>query len=347
MKTSVSREDYMQLTLATFNALGQVTDLDQHPLKRLVEKYFEHFVSDGTSTLRCKSGDFKELLLFLGKGDINRPTLADFTKRNVENFREYRIEQGEAFSTVNRRLATFKHFSRVLQERVHTYHDDIKHVGIFELPAPVSKALTDEEKARIRALPTMGSTEFASYRNRAIIELLLATGLRAEELLSINIGHMDGRWLRQLKTKGRQIRNVYMVTAIDSIIASYLNLRTEELNRRCPGHMYLTESEKNRFPLWVTFYGANINDPASFRMSYETLRTTIYRIGEAAGVENLHAHRFRHDMLTELRRAGNDLATMQRAAGHKDIRQTQRYYVATDEEVVAAQEGRFAGRFKG
>lgn len=302
--TPEQRKERMEVKALKFSELGFFKRINSIPLKLLCEKYLEAFEQDGSSTRRAKSYDFKEFLLYVGHGDVDRPTLSDFTKSKVDAFRDYRADQGEAHSTVNRRLATLKHFSRVLADRIEHFHNDIQYVDNFHLANLVSKVLTDDEREALILHANHGQNIFLRTRNLALVHTLAATGLRADEILSICMRHFDngGRWLMQLKTKGRKLRNVYLSTSTDEVLADYHLERTIEMNRRCPGHMYLSPKEKGAYPLFVSFHGARIDEPESFKLSYESLRELVYRIGERANVEGVHPHRFRHDLATRLRR---------------------------------------------
>jgi site-specific recombinase XerD len=325
------RRIVLDVRKASFSELHLVPNIELCPLKYLFEKYLENFEAVDGSTRKAKSYDFKELLLFIGRGDDNRPTLREFTKGRVDAFRDHRADMGESFSTINRRIATFKHFSRVLAERLPNFYNDIQYVKKFDLPETESKVLADDERERILAHAGIGQSEFSRTRNRALIYILNATGLRAEEFLLINLGHIDGRWLKQIKTKGHKVRNQYLAKSVDEALADYLIERSKELNRRCPGHLYLSDLEKSKFPLFVTFHLANINDPNSFRMSYESLRDLVYRVGDAANVKGLHPHRFRHDVVTRLRR--KDPFGAAGAAG-LTVQMVNRYGKASSDEIA-------------
>lgn len=321
----------MEIKALKFSELGFVQNLNSIPLRLLCEKYLEAFEAESGKTRSAKSYDFKEFLLFAGRGDVDRPTLADFTKAKVDGFRDCRADQCEAFSTVNRRLATLKHFARVLSDRIHHFHNDIQYVQNFKLEWNEAKVLSDDERAALLEFAHSNRSPFLRSRNRTLIHLLSATGLRAEEILSIRMRHFDGRWLMQLKTKGRRLRNVYLSTSTDEVLADYLLERSIELNRRAPGHLYLNENERGRFPLFISFYMARIENPDSFAVSYETLRELVYRVGEESGVKDVHPHRFRHDIATRLRRETLDPSAGADALGIT-LQMFQRYARTTPEE---------------
>lgn len=321
----------MEVKALTFNELGFVKNLSAIPLRLLCEKYLDAFEADNTRTRSAKSYDFKEFLLYVGRGDPDRPILADFTKAKVDGFRDYRADQCEAFSTINRRLATLKHFARVLADRIQLFQNDIQYVQNFKIEWSDAKVLTDDERAALLEFAHQNQSAFLRSRNRTLIHFLAATGLRADEILSIRMRHFNGRWLMQLKTKGRRLRNVYLSTSTDDVLADYLLERSTELNRRCPGHLYLSEKEQSRFPLFISFYMARIENPDSFALSYESLRELVYRVGEESGVKDVHPHRFRHDIATRLRRETLDPSASADALGIT-LQMFQRYSRTTPEE---------------
>lgn len=330
----------MQLQSSSFNEIGSVRSVHGIPLIAFFEKYLDHFERPGSNTHKAKSIDFGHLLLFLGEGDIDQPRLSDFTKGNVEAFLACHESDGYAYATLNRRLSTFKHFSRVLSERLEAFHDDVQFTRYFDLPRHVSKALKPEEVERIRDIARIGMTEIQCVRNKLVIELLHGTGIRTDELCSLNLRHLQGRYLKGFKAKGRKVRDAYVPISLDPLIAEYLNHREQTLLERVDGYAGLPAAEKERLPLFITFYRADINEPDSLRMSTETLRNIHEMIGKAAGVQDLHPHRWKHTLITDLDKQGVRTPVIMRIAGHSHASTTDRYRAAAEDEIIDTIEGR-------
>lgn len=142
-----------------------------------------------------------------------------------------------------------------------------------------------------------------SERNRAIILLLLDTGLRASELCSLTIADVDLQQRRiTMMGKGRKIRTVKFSPRTGETLWKYLTTRP---NARA-GDALIT-----------TLRGS----PLDNGQLYQILR----RIGKRAGVGDTHPHRFRHTFATEFLRNGGDPYTLQDLLGHSSMEMVRRY----------------------
>lgn len=152
------------------------------------------------------------------------------------------------------------------------------------------------KRASAHTLPT-------SERNRAIILLLLDTGLRASELCSLTISDVDMQQRRiTLLSKGSKTRTVKFSPRTGEILWKYLATRP---NARA-GNALVT-----------TLQGAPLDNGQLYQI--------LHRIGKRAGVSNTHPHRFRHTFATEFLRNGGDPYTLQEILGHTSMEMVRRY----------------------
>lgn len=140
-------------------------------------------------------------------------------------------------------------------------------------------------------------------RNRAIILILLDTGLRASELCAATIADLDIQQQRLTITgKGNKTRQVKFSPRTGEAVWKYLATRP---NARA-GDALIT-----------TLRGS----PLDNNQLYQILR----RIGQRAQVDNVHPHRFRHTFATEFLRNGGDPYTLQDLLGHTTMDMVRRY----------------------
>lgn len=149
-----------------------------------------------------------------------------------------------------------------------------------------------------------------SKKERAIIEVLLSTGLRVSELVSLDIGDID---LERLSChvrhgKGDKERKTYMTTVAAKHLRSYLSERKE-----IHPAVFL-----NRF---------------GDRIAVDGIQHILRTIGQRASVRDVHPHRFRRTFATGLAKRGMDVQEIQRLLGHTNINTTM-IYVTTDESSV-------------
>jgi site-specific recombinase XerD len=146
-----------------------------------------------------------------------------------------------------------------------------------------------------------------TWRDRAMAGLMLFCGLRAGEVLMLDVGDVDigGRWLR-VTGKGAKERRVPLDVDVAGVIQTYLLAeRPDTASRR----------------LFVVAKGPNRGQP----LTPAGLRTIFRYHRSVAGVPGGHPHALRHTFGTALAEAGVDLAVMQALLGHAHIDTTARY----------------------
>jgi integrase len=164
--------------------------------------------------------------------------------------------------------------------------------------------------------------------------LLLDTGLRADEVRTLKRSQLDDKleWIREVKTKGRRFRDVYISSGMREQLREYLTTRTEQLKRVFPTLTPVTDA---KLPVFVSLHGAKPNDPNSFHMGPKS----VWRAIRSYSVETkLHPHLLRHTFAVDLLDNSKDIRLVAQALGHSDVRITMRYTERGKEEVAEALE---------
>ena len=151
--------------------------------------------------------------------------------------------------------------------------------------------------------------QFHRLRNRAMITVLLNSGMRASELLGMKVRDVQLEGLVKVTGKGSKDRVVALGKSGLDAISSYLAVRDSDSKA-----LWLTES---RTPL-----------------TYHGLKSIMERLEKADPVfsDGVYAHRFRHTAITRLLRGRVPLRSVQRYAGHSNPQTTLRYAQALDAE---------------
>jgi integrase/recombinase XerD len=172
------------------------------------------------------------------------------------------------------------------------------------IPARLPKFLTKEEASRLLAAPN--GTDYEDVRDRAMLELLYAAGLRVTELVSVKtegINLQDG-WIRVLG-KGNKERMVPVHPRALAAVRGYIAER-ERRFKTPPAELFLGRTGKklSRIQFW----------------------RRLQELGKRAGIkQNLHPHLLRHTFATHLLQGGADLRSVQEMLGHADLATTQIY----------------------
>lgn len=311
------------------------------PLLRVIESYIDYYAAGSSHTARAKRLDLGRFLTFLsslrGYAKSEKLKVKDWDYSSTQRFIEDSLLKGEAPSTVARRLATIKHMGRTLSEKVAGFINPAKEVKAPKITPPKPKALSDREVKQIRkkAVERLDQRDtFIRRRNRTILNLLLDTGLRADEVRLLKFSQLDPKleWIKNVRTKGRRYRNVYITSAMRRDLEDYIEERAKELKRFFPK---LTKPQNDAIPLFISTYGASATKPESFLMGAKTLWRAIHELSRDT---DLHPHLLRHSFAIDLLEDSNDVRLVAQALGHSDVRVTMRYTERKDEEVARALE---------
>lgn len=324
--------------------------IEGESLKRMIENYLLYYASGHGHTARAKRYDLVHFLQFVAGSSslIDSTPVSAWTMQITQDFVDHRLSLGESPATVARRLATIKHLGRTLAERVHGYINPAREVKGPTLAITRPKGLSAEEISLLRSAAVPLKEDYAALRNQFLLELLLATGLRADEVRTLVIGQVsdDREWLKNVKTKGRKYRSVYLDSTIRSMLNRYLSAREEELIRRFPGWAAIPPTDRTMFPVLNGFYRIDLGRPSTLGLSSKSIWRIIADLGKRAQflsqtlhpgpVPNLHPHKLRHTFAHGLLDTSKDVRLVAQALGHSDVRTTMRYTERTEDEIKLA-----------
>ncbi len=328
--------------------------LQLESLKSVIENYLGYYALGKSHTARAKRYDLQHFLKFLAGpgGNPDNVLVSSWTLQATKDFVDHRLTMGEAPSTVSRRLATVKHFGRTLAERIHDFVNPAREAKGPTIQPSRPHGLERKEVELLRqavAAETTGSeVSYNNARNAFLLELLMATGLRADEVRLLVMGQISDNleWLKNVKTKGKKFRNVYLDSEIRVRLKFYLDFRAVEIKEKAPALNALAKNEQDRLPVLLSFYGAGVADPSSYGLSPKTIWRIIASFGKKAQtlsseeISNLHPHKLRHTFAHGLLESSKDVRLVAQALGHSDVRTTMRYTERGDEEIAKAIEGK-------
>lgn len=309
------------------------------PLVNVTEYYQRYYAAGSGHTARAKRLDLAKYLQFLQLSTgrtVNNLTVADWSHSTVQRFVDDALGR-ESPATVARRLATLKHMGRALSERIPGFVNPARDVRTPRLQLGRPKSLTAVElqnvrkRAHDRAAP---GGSFIRARNAFLLDFLLDTGLRLDEVRLLRISQLDERleWLRNVRTKGKRYRNVYITSAIRESLKHYLKLRADALARR---FTVIPARVNRKLPIFISLYRSDAANPDSFLMGSKTLWRAINELSVRL---KLHPHLLRHTYATELLDETKDIRLVAQALGHSDVRTTMRYTERSAAEVASALE---------
>jgi len=230
----------------------------------------------------------------------------DATTRVLRRYAAVLSQRAHAPTTVGRKLAALRAFFRCMREHGRIEQNPADLVAAPKRPQHLPRVLRSDELASL--LDRIPATTPLELRDRALFELAYASGLRAEELVHLDVGSVvfDAEEVR-VEGKGRKTRLVPVGESALRALARYLER----------GRPVLTERAHER-ALFLSKSGRRLSTSDVRRR----LRTWARRAGVQGGV---HPHALRHSFATHLLDGGADLRSIQELLGHATISTTQIY----------------------
>ena len=318
--------------------------VEDFPLEAVRDWYFDHHVKKGSNTERAKNHDFASLFEFFFIEMQKAPyvlTVGDLSPEALNAWVDWIVEQEKAPSTVNRRMATIRHFCRQIKARVPYWVDPTE--GFRDFPIErIFKGIEPEIQTQLaEAAYKVGTSHFMRMRTGVMVELKLGLGIRADELISLCVGQIspDGKWFRKVLCKGRKTRNVYIHDELRGKLGVWLQVRERTLTETFAGYEHLSDSQKAAFPLLPVLSRSSLKNPDAFFMDYKTLWRGFAETAKKADCEHVSPHRFRHAFAHNLLDATEDIRLVAQALGHSDVKTTMIYTERSEEKLAKALEG--------
>lgn len=269
-----------------------------------LEDFLSYLASEkglASNTLKAYRSDLSFFLEYLE--EVGIVELFKVHKQVLIAFLEKRQKEGMASSSLARILVAIKMFFRFLKRErmiVENTAEWLESPKVWQL---IPEVLTMQEVQLLLQMPDPSS--FIGSRDRAILEVLYASGLRVSEVCSLNIYDVGEDSIR-VKGKGEKERIVpiacFSLQVVDSYLASFRS----------------TLLQKEETALFVTTKGHRINR--------QEVWSLVKRYSKQMGLSReISPHTLRHSFATHLLENGADLRVIQEMLGHSHIATTDRY----------------------
>jgi len=245
-------------------------------------------------------GFFQYLLMkkITALGDVNKQTLRDYMA--------WLMQIGVAKTSIANKISAIRSFYRFLQREEIIHENPLERVSSPKLARRLPKFLTTEEITRLLNAPN--ATKPVGKRDRALIELLYASGLRVSEITGLNLTgvDIDNREIRVIG-KGQKERIVLMGQPAADALQDYLD----------NGRPQLTGSKKTG-AVFITSQGQRIID--------RRVQKILNHYAKSVGIgKRVYPHILRHTFATHMLDGGADLRVVQELLGHASLETTQIY----------------------
>lgn len=225
---------------------------------------------------------------------------------HIGEFLGWRKRGGAAAATIKLHAVALRIFFRHLLQRRQLAKDPTEFLGVPRIERYLPETLSAPEVERLLAAAAGQSP--LELRDRAVVELLYASGLRVSELCGARLEnlYLDKGFIR-VTGKGNKQRLVPVGTQARDAVDRYLRMsRPELVSKRTGGEIFL--SIRGR------------------KLTNQRIWQLLTALGKRAGLDKaVHPHMLRHSFATHLLEGGADLRVIQEMLGHADISTTQIY----------------------
>ena len=271
-------------------------------------------------TVRAYDSDLSQYLVFLASHLDRRVSdlgPADLDHLNARAFLGDRHKRGNSKSSAARKLSAIRAFGRYLRREGLIEGDPAALVGTPKREQRIPSHLAVDEMSKL--LDTPDTTDPLGRRDKAILELFYASGLRLSELVGLDLDdvNLSGRVVRVLG-KGRKERIVPFNRSAADALRAWLGDRAAIAPSALRRGKDVRPRGRPRDPLFLNYQGARLSTRSEDKLVRRYVAACSTRYG-------ISPHALRHSFATHLLEAGADLRAIQELLGHARLSTTQRY----------------------
>lgn len=254
--------------------------------------------------LFCKTLGFK-----------NSDALVNVSREQITGYMTQLKEKGLAAATIARKLAAIKAFYRFMTAEGYMDANPAEVVEAGTKGIKLPRVLSEDEVVRLLNQPDITTAE--GFRDRTMLEVLYATGMRVSELISLTLERVDLN-MKYIIAFGKGSKE--RIVPLGSVASEFLQQYLEKVRPK------LTHAGRNTNIVFLAFGGHELTRQRFWQI--------IRAYGRKANINKaLTPHILRHSFATHLLDNGADLRSVQELLGHSDISTTQIYTHLTNKRL--------------
>lgn len=271
-------------------------------------------------TVRAYQSDVEQYLAWIASETgrkMSELTPADLDMQSVRGHVADLNRAGKARSSVARKLSALRTFVKYLRREEIIDHDPAAMAVAPKRDQTIPSHLSEPEIERLIETPNTGDP--LGRRDRAILELFYASGLRLSELVAIDLEdvNLSDRMIRVMGKGGKE-RLVPFNQSTLTAIRAWMKDRAAIIGSREPAAGSRKKSRVPSDPLFINYRGTRLTGRSVDRLLRRYVAQCSTRIG-------ISPHALRHSFATHLLQRGADLRAIQELLGHARLSTTQRY----------------------
>lgn len=257
------------------------------------------------NTRKSYERDLLQYLAFVKERGI--ATWQEVDRFLVVDFLEELKKEDKAATTITRMISSLRRFHQFLRQERHTDHDPMQHIDAPKKALRLPSTLSVKEVEKLIETPDTKTP--LGLRDRAILEVMYATGLRVSELIGLKLSNLHLKMgLLQTIGKGDKER----IVPLGDYAIHWLERYLEE------ARPLLIKKNRDEQHVFVNRSGSGLSRQGIWKNLKQIVR-------EAGIYKDVTPHTLRHSFATHLLENGADLRTVQELLGHADISTTQIY----------------------
>ena len=254
--------------------------------------------------LFCKTLGFK-----------NSDALVNVSREQITGYMTQLKEKGLAAATIARKLAAIKAFYRFMTAEGYIDANPAEVVEAGTKGIKLPRVLSEDEVVRLLSQPDITTAE--GFRDRTMLEVLYATGMRVSELINLTLERVDLN-MKYIIAFGKGSKE--RIVPLGSVAAEFMQQYLEKVRPK------LTHADRNTNIVFLAFGGHELTRQRFWQI--------IRAYGRKANINKaLTPHILRHSFATHLLDNGADLRSVQELLGHSDISTTQIYTHLTNKRL--------------
>ncbi len=263
------------------------------------------------NTVNSYLDDLKRFFMYFK----DKKEVSELSPYDLNSFVNYELNSGLRVPTALRRLSSIRSFYSFLKKEGY-YEEELPEVDPPKKPKELPNCLSIEEVESLLEAPNMKSP--SGIRDKAMLELMYASGLRVSELLNLEKRNVNlNKGIITIFGKGAKERKVPMGDFALEYIVKYLNEVRDLFHGRDSKYLFLNRQGK---PLSRVYFFKQIR-----------------KYAESVGIETqISPHTLRHCFATHMLEGGAELRAVQEMLGHTNIATTQIYTHISTKRIINA-----------
>lgn len=270
--------------------------------------YLEHVKGASSNTIQSYQRDLKYLEIYLDKTD--KAKIDHLTEQEIQGYLDELSQEKKSAATISRTLAAVRAFYQYLVNEKKLSDNPAKRIALPKIEKKMPHILSQEQITSLLEQPN--KKEAKGIRDRAMLELLYATGIRVSELISLKVTDINLQQGYIMCRDAQKERTIPIGRAAVNALQGYL----AEVR-----HILIRDSSD------LTLF-VNCNGYPMTRQGFWKILKTYAHAAQITG--EITPHMLRHSFAAHLVQNGANLKSVQQMLGHSDISTTQVYMHLND-----------------